>query len=132
MKGLGLIERRARKRGFVYIACAALVLLSGLWAAEEGIRYGVVYAVILLFLMLQFFRPTILGWLLSLALFATFTVGVLVALVRGSFRGDYILGVLLGLVPTIAIFWARPRPLMQNVPASPALCPPSSRPNDRC
>jgi hypothetical protein len=100
-----LVTRRSQKRGFIYVICSVIALLLGLWASQYDIRAVAPYVVIILLLMFQFFRPTILGWLLSLALFGSYTIGVFI---KASSREDYIAGVLVGLAPAIALFWARP------------------------
>jgi hypothetical protein len=48
-----------------------------------------------------------LGWLLSLALFGSYMLGILI---KASSREDYIAGVVVGVIPTIALLWARPKP----------------------
>jgi hypothetical protein len=111
MKSRNLVNRRSRRRGFVYLICFAIVLLFGSWADQYDFLAVVPYAVIVLLLMLQFFRPTILGWLLLLALFGSYTVGIFI---KASSREDYIAGVLVGLAPTIVILWARPQPLVNG------------------
>jgi hypothetical protein len=100
MKSRNLLKRRSRRRAFVYLICAAIALLFGSRASQYDLRAVVPYAVIVLLLMLQFFRPTILGWFVSLALFGSYTVGIFI---KASSREDYIAGVLVGLAPTIAI-----------------------------
>jgi hypothetical protein len=108
MKIQNLVDHRSRKRRFVYLLCSVIALLFGSWARQYDFRAVVPYAVIILLLMFQFFRPTILGWLVSLILFCSYTVGIFI---KASSREDHIAGVLVGLAPTIALFWARPGPL---------------------
>jgi hypothetical protein len=108
MKSYNLLGPCSRKRVFVYPSCSVIALVFGFWASQYDFRAAVPYVVIVLLLMLQFFRPTILGWLLSLALFGSYTVGIFI---KATSREDYIAGVLVGLAPTIALFWARPTPL---------------------
>ena len=108
MKSRNLVRLRSRRRGFLYLICSAIALLFVSWASHYDIRAVVPYASVILLLMFQFFRPTTLGWLLSLALFGSYAIGIFV---KASSREDYIAGVLVGLAPTIAILWARPQPL---------------------
>jgi len=46
------------------------------WSAAVTFAAIVSYAAIVLLMMVQFLRPTILGWLMSLALFALYTVEI--------------------------------------------------------
>jgi hypothetical protein len=78
------------------------------------------YGAIFLLLVLQFFRPTLLGWFLTLTLFASYAAAVFV---KASFREDYFAGVLVGIVPTIALLWARPRPTTQDPKSAVAASP---------
>jgi len=103
-----LLNPRSRKRGFVYLICSVITVLFGFWASQYDFRAAVPYAIVVLLLILQFFRPTMIGWLLSLALFGSYTVGIFI---KATSREDYIAGILVGLAPTIALVWARPRPI---------------------
>jgi hypothetical protein len=111
MKSYGLLNPYPRKRAFVYLICSAIALLFGLWASQYNFRAAVPYAIIVLLLMIQFFRPTILGWLLSLFSFGSYAVGIFI---KATSREDYIAGVLVGVAPAIALFWARPRSLTKS------------------
>jgi len=113
MKIQNLVNHRSRKRGFVYLICSVIALVFGSWASQYDFRAAVPYAAIILLLMFQFFRPTILGWLLSLILFGSYAVGIFI---KASSSEDYIAGVLVGLAPTIALFWARPGPPASGLP----------------
>ena len=107
MRWSSLVERRARTRSIVYLVCSIIVVLFGLWSAEEGLQMVVPYAAMLCLLVFQFFRPTLLGWLVIAGLFGSYAIGVFV---KASFREDYLAGLIVGIVPTALLLWARPRP----------------------
>jgi len=106
MRTYSLWTRHSRKRGFVYLICSVIPLLFGFWAIEYEIWAAVPYAAAVLLLVFQFFRPTILGWFLSLGLFGSYAVGVFI---KATSSQDYLIVALVGVVPTIALFWARPK-----------------------
>jgi hypothetical protein len=79
-------------------------LLFGLGAWEYGAALP--YVLFSLLLVLQFFRPTILGWVLAMAVFGSTTVWLLIE--ASSFE-EVSLAVLIGLAPTVVLAFARPR-----------------------
>lgn len=99
-----IVKSCSREHGFVYVICAVIPLLFGYWASEYGAAAP--YAVVLFLLALQFFRPTILGWLLLLVVFGACTVWLFGT--ASSFE-EFSLGVLVGLGPTVMLAWARPK-----------------------
>ena len=105
----GFVGLRTNERRWVYLVCEALVLLMALWSTEEGVSYAVPYIPILILFIVQFFRPTLLGWGLAFVLFSAYTTAILF---KASFTAEYGAGLLIGLVPSLALFWARPRHLV--------------------
>ncbi|MDR3678039.1 MAG: hypothetical protein P4N24_21340 [Acidobacteriota bacterium] len=103
-----LVAHRAKKRRWVYGPILCMVLFILLWATEEGLT-SLWYVPIIALIVIQYFRPTLLLWFSLLALFAAYTVGIVV---QASFPADYV-GLPLGLVPTAALLWAYPRRFIQ-------------------
>jgi hypothetical protein len=72
----GLIERRPTAGRWIYLICAAIVSLFALWSAHDGLNYAVPYIPIWFLCIVQFVRPTLLGWLVLIVAFTAYTVGV--------------------------------------------------------
>lgn len=101
-----IVQTRTHKRRWVYGACAVLVALVGLWSTEEGLRYAIPYAAMLALFIVQFIRPTLLGWFIGMSLFAAYAIATLV---KASFPSEYLAALLIGFLPTLVLIWARPR-----------------------
>jgi len=99
-----LLARRTRKRRWVYAPILGIVFLFFMWATEEGLT-ALWYIPIMVIIIVQYLRPTLLLWTLLLAMFGAYTIAVLG---HASFLRDYY-GVPFGLLPTIALLWAYPK-----------------------
>jgi len=106
-----LVERRSNNRRWLYVICATVVIGLGLFAgALGGIGGTVVYVPILLICIAQFLRPTLLGWLLLVALFSAYAIGVATHL-KHLTRLDLVVFLSIGFVPVIGLLWSRPKPV---------------------
>jgi hypothetical protein len=92
---------------FIAPALAALMFVGHAWE-DAGWQGGGPYALVLAVSLLQLLRPTVLGWLLC-------TIPCLVYLVLFVAEapldpiGEWVSFLLVGLVPTLTLIWARPR-----------------------
>jgi hypothetical protein len=88
-----------------------VALIGMLGALKIGILVLGPYLLIVLLLMVQFFRPTVLGWGLSFGLFLAYAVAVFA---QGPLTSEGYIFILLGLLPAAAIAWAYPRKLTHD------------------
>jgi len=110
----GIIEVRSKRRRWVYVLCCVVVLLFALFAAAMGGIVGdIVYLPIIAICLLQFLRPTILGWFLLTVIFLGYAVGVAMQW-RDLSRIDFMVFLLIGLVPALALLWSWPRALAER------------------
>ncbi len=105
-----LFERRRADRREVYLVCAALVLFVTMLAGDEGLEAALPYIVLLLICLVQFFRPTLMGWGFLTVLFWAYAVAVALHPQNASL-GDYFIFLTIGLVPGVALLWCRPKPV---------------------
>jgi hypothetical protein len=106
-----LVERRSSSGRWVYVICAIVVTGLALFAAAMGgIGGTVIYVPILLICIAQFLRPTLLGWLLLVALFSAYAIGVATHL-KHLTRLDLVVFLSIGFVPVIGLLWSRPKPI---------------------
>lgn len=89
-----------------------MVLLFAIWSAGMGDSVlGVLpYLPVLAVCLVQFFRPTLLGWSLLAVPFAVYTVAVAVA-VHSPFN-EVVAFLLIGGLPTLALLWCWPKPVV--------------------
>ena len=80
-----------------------------MWATEEGLT-ALWYIPIMVIIIVQYLRPSLLLWTLLLAMFGAYTIAVLG---HASFLRDYY-GVPFGLLPTIGLLWAYPRSMLER------------------
>ena len=110
-----LVARRAGRARWGYVpALAALAFLT--WRGlHEGVLAVLCLATLAAVCTLQLFRPTLLGWALLLVMFVLSTISILYLATfyasRGVpiDRGQYILFLGCGAVPSATLFLARPR-----------------------
>jgi hypothetical protein len=104
-----LLARRALKRRWVYAPILGIVFLLFMWATEEGLT-ALWYIPIMVIIIVQYLRLTLLLWALLLAMFGSYTIAILG---HASFLRDYY-GVPFGMLPAIALLWAYPRKPQEN------------------
>jgi len=107
-----LIEVRTGKYRLVYVGCAGLLLLVGLWGVGmEGdwIVLLVPYLPLIAICAVQFFRPTLLGWFVLTAVFSAYTVAIATNPPGGPV-GEFVLFLAIGAVPAAALLWSWPKP----------------------
>lgn len=102
-----MVGVRGNSMRWIYVVCAAIVLFFCILGSEEGVR-GIAHLIaILLLCVIQFFRPTLLGWFILFAGFLAYSVGVLFVLRHGPAENFVFL--VLGLLPAVALFFCRPK-----------------------
>jgi hypothetical protein len=89
-------------------ALAAFMFVGHAWE-DAGWQGGSPYAFVLVVSILQLVRPTLLGWLLSTIPFLVYLVVFVMEAPRNPV-GEWLTFLLIGLIPTLALVWARPRP----------------------
>ena len=106
LRGLGTL--RSKERRWVYMACAALfTLLAGMSILmAEDVRAATPCVLIVGLLLIQFRWPTTLLWMLLVLIVLGIGMGVIL---QASMLQDYVLGVLVGVVPLVLLLWARPK-----------------------
>jgi hypothetical protein len=108
-----LVELRSKRRRWVYIVSAFAVLLLALFAAGMGgIVFVLVYIPILAICVVQYWRPTLLGWFLLTALFSSYAIGV-IAVSKSLNREDLSIFSLIGLTPTLMLLCSWPKPALR-------------------
>src|SRR6266404_7392698 len=109
-----IIERRSTTGAWAYVTCAVVaVCLASVSLGMEG-EYVVLipYLAIIALCVVQLFRPTLLGWFLLFAPFATYTVGIIYNFQPPIEEYLFFIG-LLGF-PTLALLVSRPRPFLPS------------------
>ena len=73
-----VIERRSKARRGVYVTCAVVAFLVGIlgMGMEGDLRAAIPYLFIVAICIIQFFRPTLLGWFVLTALFSAYAIAV--------------------------------------------------------
>jgi hypothetical protein len=110
-----LIERREHRNQWIYIVCAVLIVLVGLLGVGmEGdwMVLLVPYLPLAAICGLQFFRPALLGWFVLTALFLSDTIAVAVNLHNGPLD-EFVVFLLVGAIPTAALLWSWPKPVLR-------------------
>jgi len=92
---------------YVAPALAGLMFVGHAWE-DAGWQGGGPYAFVLVVSLLQLLRPTVLGWLLC-AIPCVIYLTLFAVEAPFSPTGEWLLFLLVGLVPTVALVWARPR-----------------------
>lgn len=105
-----LVERRSNKRRWIYLCCAVVGLLFGIFAAGmEDDPLGLIpYLALAVTCVIQFVRPTLLGWSLLIGAFSLYTAAVLASSRQPS--GEFLLFLIVGGMPLLALLWSWPRP----------------------
>jgi hypothetical protein len=103
-----LVEPRSKKGRGIYIICAAIVLLFALFVASEGIQPVLLYLLLLGLCVLQFARPTILGWFVLTASFSSYAIGIMLNF-RQLPANEFMIFLPCGLMPSIGLLVAWPR-----------------------
>jgi hypothetical protein len=97
---------------YVAPALAGFLFVGHAWE-DAGWQGGAPYALVLLVSTLQLIRPTVLGWLITATLFLLYLI-MFIAEAPVDPVGEWVVGLLVGLVPALLLFWARPR--IRNTP----------------
>jgi len=105
-----LIEPCSKSRRWVYILCAGIVTLVALWGASMMGTFAVTlaYLPVIAICLVQFARPTRLGWFLLVVIFSAYAIAVLFKS-RELTRLDFLVFLLIIVAPDLALFWSRPR-----------------------
>jgi hypothetical protein len=104
-----LTETRSKARRWVYLVCASIFVVFAFFSADEGGLVGALpYFPFVALCVLQFFRPTLLGWIALTMMFAAYAIAV-AAHWRSLTRPDLEIFLLVGLVPAVALLWSLPR-----------------------
>lgn len=106
-----LVECRCKKRRWIYIFCGLVALLFGTLSAgmEDDFLGLLPYLIIVAVCVIQFLRPTLLGWSLLVAAFAVYTAATLLSSRQPAH--EFFVFVLIGGLPTVALVWSWPKPL---------------------
>ncbi|MCU1285458.1 MAG: hypothetical protein JWO13_1808 [Acidobacteriales bacterium] len=104
-----LIELRAIDRRGVYLLCAAVTTLFGVFSVGMTGGYEAIglYMVLDAICIWQFIRPTLLGWSLLMLAFSTYAL--LVVAHYEPPLNEFLLFLACGVVPALVLIWARPR-----------------------
>jgi len=89
-------------------AVASFIFVGHAWE-DAGWQGGGPYAFVLVISLLQLLRPTVVGWLLCLIPCLLYLVLFITEASPLGRAGEWIASLLVGLLPTIALIWARPR-----------------------
>lgn len=106
-----IVDLRAKNRRWVYVLNLCVIGWFALWSLEEGPLGLVLYVPLIVLAVVQYLRPTLVGWGVLFMTFAAFTAG---ALEQASFREDYV-GVWVGLVLTVGLLWAYPKSIAPDL-----------------
>jgi len=104
-----LVQHRSKSGRWVYVLCAlALALLALIAIGEAGIGACVPEVIVLAVCVVQFVRPTILGWFVLIALFCFYTIEVAT---QWSWRPRFetLFFLALGGAPALALLISWPR-----------------------
>lgn len=106
-----LLERRSKKRRWIYVLCGGVALLFGILSAgmEDDLLGLIPYLLIVAVCVIQFLRPTPLGCSVLIAAFAAYTAAALVSSRQPV--NEFFVFVLIGALPTLGLLWAWPKPL---------------------
>jgi len=107
-----ILERRSYEHRWIYILLAMLILPLTLWSMEESLWGVIPCAIVLTVMAVQFFRPSLLGWITLVALFSAY--GIL--MVSHATRDDYLIGAAFGFLPVLGLLWVRPRMASRSDP----------------
>jgi hypothetical protein len=97
-------------------ALASFIFVGHAWD-DAGWQGGGPYAFVLVMSLLQLLRPTVLGWLLC-AIPCMFYLVLFITEAPLSAAGEWLASLLVGLLPALALVWARPR--VQRLTGEPA------------
>ena len=104
-----VVEPRSKARRGVYVACAIVAFLVGILGVgmEGDLRAAIPYLLIVAVCAAQFFRPTLLGWFVLTALFSAYAVAVAVRFHPPVH--EFVMFLLIGALPTLALLWSWPK-----------------------
>ena len=107
------VERRSKARRGVYLACAVVAFLVGLFGIgmEGDLRVTIPYLLIIAICIIQFFRPTLLGWFVLTALFSAYAFAV--AMRFQPPVHEFAMSLLIGVLPALALLWSWPKRVTQ-------------------
>lgn len=100
-------KRRARFKWLVALPGAVALLFLGHAFEDDGIVAAAPYVAVVLMSTLYLFRPMLILWAPMFAAFVFYTVTVLVYPDNGP-RSEWIMFLLLGIVPAVVLWLARP------------------------
>ena len=106
-----ITERRANTRRWVYVVCAVIAVWLGVLSAgmQDDLRGVLPYLAIAAISVVQYVRPTLLGWFVLAVPFASYTALVAVHFERPV--QEFVMFLLIGLLPTLALSWSWPKAL---------------------
>jgi hypothetical protein len=102
---------------YVVPALASFIFVGHAWE-DAGWQGGGPYAFVLIVSLVQLLRPTVLGWLLCTIPCVLYVV-LFLSESPLSLTGEWLAVLLIGLLPALALAWARPR-FQAHGPAWPA------------
>ena len=95
------------RRAYLAPALVSFMFVGHAWE-DAGWQGGAPYAFVLVLSLVQLARPTVLGWVLTVIPFLLYLV---LFFTEAPFKpiGDWVVFLLVGLVPALMLAWARPR-----------------------
>jgi hypothetical protein len=102
---------------YIAPALAGFLFVGHAWE-DAGWQGATPYALVLLVSLAQLIRPTILGWLTTATLVLAYLV-LFIAEASVDRVGEWVVALLIGLIPALLLVWARPRVQQNAGPARP-------------
>jgi hypothetical protein len=102
---------------YIAPALAGFLFVGHAWE-DAGWQGATPYALVLLVSLAQLTRPTILGWLTTALLVLAYLV-LFIAEASVDPVGEWVMALLIGLIPALLLVWARPRVQHNPRPAGP-------------
>ena len=100
-------QRRSSRRVVATLPGVVALLFVGHAYEDGGLSGAVPYVITLLLNVSYVFCPTLLAWILLFGAFVFYTAVVATHPASGS-RGEWVFFILLGLIPTLLLWLARP------------------------